>query len=193
MKNKKVFLVVDPSILIPIGLDGILSNNFNYLLLKTNKHADVIKSIRNVKINLIFLEIIENKQMNLSIISEIRKIQPNIEILVFTECNDKFILNQLKKTLNVHVLEKTASKNEIIRKVSNILDVNKKIKTKRLDSFRLSERERQIAVMLLDGMKIVEISTHLKLSMTTVSTYKYRVFKKYEIKNILELEKVFQS
>ena len=45
MKNKKVFLVVDPSILIPIGLDGILSNNFNYLLLKTNKHADVIKSI----------------------------------------------------------------------------------------------------------------------------------------------------
>ena len=179
MKNKKVFLVVDPSILIPIGLDGILSNNFNYLLLKTNKHADVIKSIRNVKINLIFLEI--------------RIIQPNIEILVFTECNDKFILNELKKTLNVHVLEKTASKNEIIRKVSNILDVNKKIKTKRLDSFRLSERERQIAVMLLDGMKIVEISTHLKLSMTTVSTYKYRVFKKYEIKNILELEKVFQS
>lgn len=193
MKNKKVFLVVDPSILIPIGLDGILSNNFNYLLLKTNKHADVIKSIRNVKINLIFLEIIENKQMNLSIISEIRKIQPNIEILVFTECNDKFILNQLKKTLNVHVLEKTASKNEIIRKVSNILDINKKIKTKRLDSFRLSERERQIAKMLLDGMRIVEISNLLDLSMTTISTYKYRIFKKYKVKNILELEKVFQS
>lgn len=193
MKNKKVFLVVDPSILIPIGLDGILSNNFNYLLLKTNKHADVIKSIRNVKINLIFLEIIENKQMNLSIISEIRKIQPNIEILVFTECNDKFILNELKKTLNVHVLEKTASKNEIIRKVSNILDINKKIKTKRLDSFRLSERERQIAKMLLDGMRIVEISNLLDLSMTTISTYKYRIFKKYKVKNILELEKVFQS
>ena len=193
MKNKKVFLVVDPSILIPIGLDGILSNNFNYLLLKTNKHADVIKSIRNVKINLIFLEIIENKQMNLSIISEIRIIQPNIEILVFTECNDKFILNQLKKTLNVHVLEKTASKNEIIRKVSNILDINKKIKTKRLDSFRLSERERQIAKMLLDGMRIVEISNLLDLSMTTISTYKYRIFKKYKVKNILELEKVFQS
>lgn len=131
--------------------------------------------------------------MNITLISEIRKIQPSTEILIFTECNDKRKLNQLKKDQNVYILEKKASKAEIIRKVSNILNSNKNIKTKRLESFRLSNREKQIGKMLLEGMKIIEISNHLNLSMTTISTYKYRIFKKFAVKNILEFEKVFQS
>lgn len=193
MKNKKVFFIVDQSSIISIGLNEVLKNNFNFLMLNTTKHIEVDKLMKHVKVDLVFLEIVEKGELNYAIISEIKKNQPSAKILIFTEFNDKLILKQIKKNLNVHILEKNASKNEIIRKVSKILAIKKDTKLKRLDSFRLSDREKQISTMLLEGMKIIEISNHLNLSITTVSTYKNRVFKKLDIKNILELEKIYQQ
>lgn len=193
MKKKYAFLVVDQSIVVSIGLNGILKNKYNPLLFNETKCIDIQKILRKVKIDLVFLEIIENGEVELSIISEIRKIDSNAKILVFTECSDKKLLSRIRRNLNIHVLEKTASINEIIKKVSTIIDGNSNVKTKRNDSFRLSQRENQIAKMLLDGMRNIEISDQLKLSITTVSTYKYRILKKYKAKNILELQQLYKS
>lgn len=52
---------------------------------------------------------------------------------------------------------------------------------------RLSERELQIAMMIVDCQKVQDISDKLCLSPKTVNTYRYRIFEKLNISSDVEL------
>ena len=52
---------------------------------------------------------------------------------------------------------------------------------------RLSEREMQIAMMVVDCQKVQDISDKLCLSPKTVNSYRYRIFEKLEIASDVEL------
>ncbi|MEP1214889.1 MAG: UvrY/SirA/GacA family response regulator transcription factor [Marinobacter sp.] len=52
---------------------------------------------------------------------------------------------------------------------------------------RLSEREMQIALMVVDCQKVQDISDKLCLSPKTVNSYRYRIFEKLEISSDVEL------
>ena len=52
---------------------------------------------------------------------------------------------------------------------------------------RLSRRELQVAGMLTDGRKVVQISAYLALSPKTVYSYRYRIFEKLGIRSDVEL------
>ena len=51
----------------------------------------------------------------------------------------------------------------------------------------LSERELQIALMVIDGVKTADIGGTLKVSPKTVNTYRYRLFDKLNIRSNMEL------
>ena len=51
----------------------------------------------------------------------------------------------------------------------------------------LSERELQVALMIVNGHKVQEISDKLCLSPKTVNSYRYRIFEKLNIKSDVEL------
>ena len=53
--------------------------------------------------------------------------------------------------------------------------------------FQLSQREAEVAQMILKGKGIQEIAEALKLSDKTVNTYRYRLYAKLKIKNDVEL------
>jgi len=52
---------------------------------------------------------------------------------------------------------------------------------------KLSERELQITLMVVEGMKTAEIAEKLHVSPKTVNTYRYRLFEKLNIKSNMEL------
>ena len=52
---------------------------------------------------------------------------------------------------------------------------------------QLSERELQIALMIMDCKKVAEISEQLFLSPKTVNSYRYRLFEKLSINSDVEL------
>ena len=52
---------------------------------------------------------------------------------------------------------------------------------------QLSERELQIAIMIVNCQKVQEISDKLFLSPKTVNTYRYRIFEKLAINSDVEL------
>lgn len=57
----------------------------------------------------------------------------------------------------------------------------------------LSDRELDVAKLLADGLGNLEISNALALQMSTVSTYKKRIFNKLDINNLSELIKKFDT
>lgn len=55
---------------------------------------------------------------------------------------------------------------------------------------RLSQREMQVAMMVTQGQSTQAISDSLCLSPKTVSTYRYRVFEKLDVRNDVELTRL---
>ena len=55
---------------------------------------------------------------------------------------------------------------------------------------RLSQREMQVMMMSMQGMKGQEISEQLNLSPKTISTYRYRLFEKLNVSNDVELTRM---
>ena len=56
----------------------------------------------------------------------------------------------------------------------------------------LSDREIEIAEHLIKGTQLKDISNDLNLHVSTVSTYKVRIFKKLDIQSIPELIDIFK-
>jgi two-component system invasion response regulator UvrY len=52
---------------------------------------------------------------------------------------------------------------------------------------RLSKRELQIAMMIMQGQKVKNVAQTLHLSSKTINTYRYRIFEKLGIENDVEL------
>jgi DNA-binding NarL/FixJ family response regulator len=57
---------------------------------------------------------------------------------------------------------------------------------------KLSSREYEIFKLLADGNGNLEIANKLNIQMSTVSTYKKRIFQKLDVANIAELIKVYE-
>ena len=68
-------------------------------------------------------------------------------------------------------------------------------KTKNTDNplENLSNREFEIAKLLVDGEGNLEISNKLDLKMSTVSTYKNRIFEKLKVNSVIALADVFKE
>lgn len=81
----------------------------------------------------------------------------------------QYVSSELQQLLFDRILVKTAHKNENIR---------------------LTKRESQIAHLLVKGMKPKAIAQTLDLRASTVSTLKQRVFKKFDVDNIVRLKEV---
>lgn len=52
---------------------------------------------------------------------------------------------------------------------------------------KLSDREREVALLLCDGLKNVEIGDELGISAKTVDTHRRHIIKKLAVKNNIEL------
>ena len=57
----------------------------------------------------------------------------------------------------------------------------------------LSNREFEIAKLLVSGEGNIEISNKLDLKMSTVSTYKNRIFEKLKVNSVIALADVFKE
>ena len=60
-----------------------------------------------------------------------------------------------------------------------------------LDPFRtLSEREQQVAQLVMEGLKSQQIADRLTISIKTVDTHRTRVFKKLGVHSVVDLIRV---
>jgi DNA-binding NarL/FixJ family response regulator len=134
-------------------------------------------------------------------------IRPNIKILVFSaQEEDEYACRYIIAGANGY-LNKLSSEKKIIQVVLCILENGKYIpdgvmnkiaasvlhKTPLNPLEKLSKREFEIAGLLVEGLGNLEISNTLKIQMSTVSTYKTRVYEKLQIKNIVALIEIFKT
>lgn len=141
------------------------------------------------------------------IISMIRNIRPDIKILIFSAYpEDLYATRYIQEGANGY-LHKDADTETIKNAITTVLRKGRFISDHLLEKYlqnnghtkkesnplkSLSNREMEVAVLLTQGLGLLEMSNALNLHISTVSTYKIRVFEKLNISNIPELLVVFK-
>lgn len=168
-------------------------------------HSSTIQQIKNITANTSFDFAILDAQFpdgnSLSVISEIKKIQPNIKIMVFTSFEEekyslKFINEGadgfLSKLSEEHEIQNAIR--ELVEKGKSFPPFTRKLLESSFNNFdflnplnKLSERELQIALLYAKGEGNLEIANTLSLKQNTVSTFKKRIFEKLNIDSFVEL------
>ncbi|BAV08020.1 two component transcriptional regulator, LuxR family [Filimonas lacunae] len=169
----------------------------------------VVKTLEELTFDLLILDINIPGGNNIQMIDVARLKQPGIRILIFTAYDEQlYAIRYLQAGANGY-LHKLASEDQIKNAIETVLAdeqyMSREVKESLLRMIvsngkkttqsnplnTLSNREIEVARFLVQGLTLMEISKALHLQISTVSTYKNRIFEKLEINNLVELvEKV---
>ena len=143
---------------------------------------------------------------SIEMVNDIRSAQEKIKILMFSAYDEEqYALRYIHAGVQGY-LNKLSSEDKIIDAVNTVLSGEKYISSKVKDRIyenalnkmpdnpldSLSNRELQIAGMLAKGEGNLEIANKLDIRMSTVSTYKSRIFEKLGVNNVVSLVEKFR-
>lgn len=196
-----VFIVDDHEI-IREGLKKILREESDLKVVGEAQSGDeVLQNIKDIDCDIMLLDMNMPGRSGLELISDIKELKPKVHILVLSiHPEDKFALRTLKAGASGYLCKDTALDELVIaiRKVSTkgrYLSTNLAEQLafdfmpddKQLPHEQLSNREQEIMLMLVGGKKVKDIAKELNLSISTVFTYRVRIFEKLNIKSNVEL------
>jgi len=197
----KVFIVDDHEI-IRQGLKMILKEAPDLTVVgEAQDGTEAIRKIKNTEIDIVLLDMNMPGRSGIELIGDIKSLKPKIHILVLSiHPEDKFALRTLKAGASGYLCKDTALEELVIairkihtkgRYISTTLaeqlafDIIPEVETPLHN--QLSSRENEILVKIASGMKVKDIANELGLSISTVFTYRLRIFEKLNIKNNVEL------
>ena len=167
---------------------------------------DLFKLLKEIEFDLLILDINFPNGNSINVLAEIKAIQPNLKILIFSAYDENIYAMRYLNAGASGYLNKETTEDEIKVAINAMISsgkyITQNIKDKILDSYiskkpinplqLLSNREIEVAQLLIKGYGNLEILELLNLKKTTISTYKNRIFEKLEINNLVDLIKFFQ-
>lgn len=206
MTNTYTFITADDHSVITKSISYILKDLYSKsIVLELNCISDLIKTLYIQMVDLLLLDITFPDGNTLNIIPTIRKIQPNIKILIFSGMEENiYALRYINAGANGY-LSKLSSEEEIKEAIKEIMVSGKYLSEKIQDKITndyifkkvtnpleaLSNRELEITHLMIEGYGNTEICSVLDLQKSTVSTYKTRIFEKLGVDNLSDLIQLF--
>ena len=201
-------ILIDDQIIIREGLKMILSLDDEINILAEGENGrEALELVTNLNPDVILMDIRMPVMNGVDATLEIKTQFPNSKILILTTFNDNdYIFDSLKNGASGYLL-KDASPDEIIAAVKTIhkgnllihADVAKKLSEvlvasnnlkpnkKELDLTELTQREKDVALLVAKGLSNKDVSETLFLSEGTVKNYVTKILDKLELDNRTEL------
>ncbi|MFW0739412.1 response regulator [Flavobacterium sp. T12S277] len=201
------FLIADEYSVARQGVSLIIKEVFfNPNICHCATFEDIFKELKKNRIDLLILEINSIVDNGLEIIEQLKLLQKDIKILVLTVCDEniygtKYLdagisgylnkgasLVEIRKAINLMLLSGEDFRQMAKDKITDYSVLNKPINP--LD--QLSNRELEVARLLIDGYGNLEITGLMRIKKSTVSTLKKRIYEKLGIDSLADLMKFFQ-
>ena len=129
------------------------------------------------------------------------KINTEVKVLVVSVFADDIYPKRLLQAGAKGYITKASSKSEMLRAIRSIHqgqhyicpEIAKAMALKQIDDQsstvfdQLSERELQVCLKIISGIKPQEIADDFHLSAKTINSYRYRIFEKLDVNNDVEL------
>ncbi|MEI8272229.1 MAG: response regulator [Paludibacter sp.] len=197
----KVFIVDDHEI-IREGLKKILKEETDLTVVGEAISGDeVLENINKIDCDIMLLDMNMPGRSGLELLTDIKNLKPNLHILVLSiHPEDKFALRTLKAGASGYLCKDTAL-DELVVAIRKVYSKGRYLSTNLAEQLAfdympdrnqlphelLSNREQEIMLMLVSGKKVKDIAADLRLSISTVFTYRVRIFEKLKIKSNVEL------
>ncbi|PZU82799.1 MAG: DNA-binding response regulator [Chryseobacterium sp.] len=206
--KKSYFLLADDHSLIRQGIEFLLEElGLDFEAFHASNLQQIISILKENPIDIAVIDAHFPDGNSLTIIQQIKELQPDIRILIFTGIEES---TQSLKFLNAGAngfLSKLSEEEEIKQAIWGILRYGQHIspvtQALLMNSIQnpnlinplkiLTERELEIAEMYAKGLGNLEISNRLDIKQNTVSTIKKRIFEKLKIENIVELAELIKN
>ena len=201
------FLIADDHSIVRQGISLLIKELFfNAKIYQSGTFKETLKVLKDTKIDLLVLDINFPDGNSLNILSETKTLQPELKILIFSAYEeDLYALRYLNAGASGY-LNKGSNEDEIKQALQSMMVsgkyITQNIKDRILESYiskkplnpleQLSNREVEVARLLIKGFGNMEIAELLQINKSTVSTFKNRIFEKLEIVNLAELIDLFQ-
>lgn len=195
-------LLVDDHLVVKAGVSIILNSEIDDLEISYSKdYFETIRSINATEFDLIILAINIPGGKSTEMVSEIKAVLPDVKILIFSAHEEEsYALRYIYAGADGY-LNKLSGQDKIVEAVKSIFTTGKFLTPEIIKKLhhnitnkepinpfdKLSTRERQITEMLVKGDGNLEIANKLGIKLSTVSTYKLRLFEKLKINNLVEL------
>ncbi len=189
----KKFLLVDDHKIVRTGTKQLLKHEYpNCEIFEANGEKKALEILKTEAIDLVILDLNMPNSDPISIIQFGKTVQPGIKFLILSMNEEEvYAIRFLKVGINGYINK--ASEDEDIAKAVNLIFQGRIYFSENLKYIlaqtvtgelqenpfeKLSTREFQIAKLLIEGKGVKEVSDLLSISVTTVSTFKHRIYKK---------------
>lgn len=200
-KMIRIFIVDDHEI-IRSGLKMILKEANDLIVVgEAQDGEDAISKITKIDIDILLLDMNMPGKCGLELLMEIKSMKPDMHILVLTiHPEDSFALNALKSGASGYLCKDTALE-ELVNAIRKIHQSGRYISrtlaeqlafsiipdNEPQDLSSLSEREQMVLIKIASGMKIKDIAMDVNLSISSIFTYRMKIFEKLSLTNNVEL------
>ncbi len=205
----KKILIVDDHFIVRSGMSLLLESELkNVQVFDADDFPQALIELKKSSFDLVILDINLPGGRKHQMIDDLRNIQKEVKILMFSAHEeDIYAFRYIQAGANGY-LNKLSDSDSIVKAVQTVLEIGKYISIDILDKFiefsqnkkeknnpleELTQREFEIAELLIKGFGNLEIANELDIKMTTVSTHKLNIFKKMQITNIIELSELFKK
>ncbi|MDR4894328.1 MULTISPECIES: response regulator transcription factor [unclassified Chryseobacterium] len=197
----KKIIIADDHFVVRLGTTLILESHYKEVKISyAESYTELTDKLYAEQFELLILDINMPESKYLSMIGEIKTIQPDLKILVFSVYDNDIAVQYIIEGADGYI-NKLSDENNILEAVQQIFEtgtyyspdiVKKLVSSVKKDTpinplETLSEREKEIFNLLVKGYGNIEVSNELNLHLSTVSTYKARIYKKLNIKNTVDL------
>ena len=196
------FLIADDHSIVRQGVSLLIKELFfNVKIFHAGSFKETLKVISENKIDLLILDINFPDGNSLSIMTDAKTAQPEMKILIFSALDEEIYALRYLNAGASGYLNKGSSEDEMKQALKSMMlsgkYITQNIKDRILDSYiskkpinpleQLSNREVEVARLLIKGYGNLEIAEMLNIKKSTVSTFKNRIFEKLEIDNLADL------
>lgn len=196
-------LVVDDHDLVRMGIARMLGDVPDITVVgEANSGEEAIKKTRELNPQVVLMDVRMPGIGGIEATRKLMRVYPDIKIIAVTVCDEDPFPSRLMQAGASGYLTKGAALDEMVVAIRAVNSgqrymsppIAQQIALKKFDKDAnaspfdsLSEREMQIALMIVGCNKVQSISDDLCLSPKTVNSYRYRIFEKLDINSDVEL------
>jgi two-component system, NarL family, invasion response regulator UvrY len=196
-------MLVDDHKLVRTALSRVLGDVKDFhIIAETNSGEDAIQIVKKTQpnIDIVLMDIKMPRMSGLEATKKILRYHPDIKIIMLTAVNNGLFVTQALKVGAFGYLTKNSSVTEIVQAIRAAYAGQRYISTVIAEqlAFRhtaheksplecLSQRELEILMKIVNGMKLTQIGKEMNLSTKTVGTYHRLMLKKLNVRNDVEL------
>ncbi|GAA4892118.1 response regulator transcription factor [Flaviramulus aquimarinus] len=201
IQPKKILICEDHQIVID-GLLSIFKNQPDYKIIGYVVNGDnVLPTVKLNRPDVLLLDLNLPNKNGVDILKDIKLLFPEIKVIILTMYNKESIIKKIKQFHANGFLLKNCSSDDLLNALdavfkSNTFYTGKGVKTNvtEIDGFlekiKITRREKEIILELVQGYNVPQIAKKLFISAHTVETHKKNIFKKLDIHNSIDLVKL---